>query len=43
LHGLTAARAHRIIRIYERQKVRARADRAYSGAGACVTTLGEGN
>jgi hypothetical protein len=37
-HDLTAARAHRIIRICERQGVPVLADRAYIGAGAWVTT-----
>lgn len=37
-HDLTAARAHRIIRICERQGVPILADRAYIGAGAWVTT-----
>lgn len=37
-HDLTAARAHRIIRICERQGVPILADRAYIGAGVWVTT-----
>ncbi|MFE5033299.1 transposase family protein [Streptomyces sp. NPDC056683] len=37
-HDLTAARTHRIIRICERQGVPVLADRAYIGAGPCVTT-----
>ncbi|MEU9015866.1 transposase family protein, partial [Streptomyces sp. NPDC048479] len=37
-HDLTAARAHRIIRICERQGVPILADRAYMGAGSWVTT-----
>lgn len=37
-HDLTAARAHRIIRICERQGVPILADRAYIGAGPWVTT-----
>lgn len=37
-HDLTAARAHRIIRICERQGVPILADRAYMGAGPWVTT-----
>ncbi|MGX1881795.1 transposase [Streptomyces sp. NPDC055287] len=37
-HDLTAARAHRIIRICERQGVPILADRAYQGAGPWVTT-----
>jgi len=37
-HDLTAARAHRIIRICERQGVPIPADRAYLGAGPWVTT-----
>ncbi|WP_327591787.1 transposase family protein [Streptomyces chartreusis] len=37
-HDLTGARAHRIIRICERQGVPLLADRAYMGAGPCVTT-----
>lgn len=37
-HDLTAARAHRIIRIDERQGVPVLADRAYMGAGPWVTT-----
>ncbi|MFF7755007.1 transposase family protein [Streptomyces sp. NPDC007971] len=37
-HDLTAARAHRIIRICERQGVPVLADRAYTGAGTWVTT-----
>ncbi|WP_405787771.1 transposase [Streptomyces sp. NBC_00029] len=37
-HDLTAARAHRIIRICERQGVPVLADRAYQGAGPWVTT-----
>jgi hypothetical protein len=37
-HDLTAARAHRIIRICERQGVPILADRAYMGAGPRVTT-----
>ncbi|WP_435855389.1 transposase family protein [Streptomyces malaysiensis] len=37
-HDLTAARAHRIIRIRERQGVPILADRAYMGAGPWVTT-----
>ncbi|GGS52054.1 hypothetical protein GCM10010206_12270 [Streptomyces cinerochromogenes] len=37
-HDLTAARAHRIIRICERQGVPVLADRAYIGAGYWVTT-----
>lgn len=37
-HDLTAARAHRIIRICERQGVPALADRAYQGASPWVTT-----
>ncbi|CDR12953.1 transposase family protein [Streptomyces iranensis] len=37
-HDLTAARAHRIIRIWERQGVPILADRAYMGAGPWVTT-----
>lgn len=37
-HDLTAARAHRIIRICERQGIPILADRAYIGAGAWVTT-----
>jgi hypothetical protein len=37
-HDLTAARAHRIIRICERQGVPVLADRAYIGAGPWVTT-----
>ncbi|MGW1507537.1 transposase family protein, partial [Streptomyces mirabilis] len=37
-HDLTAARTHRIIRIYERQGVPILADRAYMGAGPWVTT-----
>ncbi|RPE27130.1 DDE superfamily endonuclease [Streptomyces sp. Ag109_O5-1] len=38
-HDLTAARAHRIIRIRERQGVPVLADRAYVGDGPWVTTL----
>ncbi len=38
VHDLTAARAHRIIRICERQGVPVLADRAYQGAGPWVTT-----
>ena len=38
VHDLTAARAHRIIRICERQGVPVLADRAYMGAGPWVTT-----
>jgi len=41
-HDLTAARAHRIIRICERQGVPILADRAYIGAGAWVTTPARG-
>ncbi|MEU1695038.1 transposase family protein [Streptomyces hirsutus] len=37
-HDLTAARAHKIIRICERQGVPVLADRAYTGAGPWVTT-----
>ncbi|MFE6462500.1 transposase family protein [Streptomyces cinereoruber] len=37
-HDLTAARAHRIIRICERQGIPVLADRAYIGAGPWVTT-----
>ena len=37
-HDLTAARAHRIIRICERQGVPVLADRAYQGGGPWVTT-----
>ncbi|MFE2068160.1 transposase family protein [Streptomyces sp. NPDC059467] len=37
-HELTAARAHRIIRICERQGVPILADRAYVGAGTWMTT-----
>lgn len=37
-HDPTAARAHRIIRICERQGVPVLADRAYQGAGPWVTT-----
>jgi hypothetical protein len=37
-HDLTAARAHRIIRICERQGVPILADRGYIGAGPWVTT-----
>jgi DDE superfamily endonuclease len=37
-HDLTAARAHRVIRICERQGVPVLADRAYMGAGPWVTT-----
>lgn len=37
-HDLTPARAHRIIRICERQGVPILADRAYMGAGPWVTT-----
>ncbi|UNZ01069.1 Transposase DDE domain protein [Streptomyces rimosus subsp. rimosus] len=37
-HDLTAARAHRIIRICERQGVPVLADRAHIGAGSWVTT-----
>jgi transposase len=37
-YDLTAARAHRIIRICERQGVPVLADRAYTGAGTWVTT-----
>lgn len=37
-HDLTAARAHRIIRICERQGVPVLADRAYIGAGPWVAT-----
>ncbi len=37
-HDLTAGRAHRIIRICERQGVPVLADRAYQGAGPWVTT-----
>ncbi|MFE1521586.1 transposase family protein [[Kitasatospora] papulosa] len=37
-HDLTAARAHRIIRICERQGIPVLADRAYMGAGPWVTT-----
>jgi DDE superfamily endonuclease/Helix-turn-helix of DDE superfamily endonuclease len=37
-HDLTAARAHRILRICERQGVPILADRAYMGAGPWVTT-----
>lgn len=37
-HDLTAARAHRIIRICERQGIPILADRAYMGAGPWVTT-----
>jgi hypothetical protein len=37
-HDLTAARAHRIMRICERQGIPILADRAYIGAGAWVTT-----
>ena len=37
-HDLTAARAHGIIRICERQGVPVLADRAYQGAGPWVTT-----
>ncbi len=37
-HDLTAARAHRIIRICERQGVPVLADRAYIGVGPWVTT-----
>jgi integrase len=37
-HDLTAARAHRIIRICERQGVSILADRAYIGASSWVTT-----
>ncbi|WP_406326587.1 transposase family protein [Streptomyces sp. NBC_00203] len=37
-HDLAAARAHRIIRICERQGVPILADRAYIGAGAWMTT-----
>ena len=37
-HDLTAARAHRIIHICERQGVPILADRAYIGAGSWVTT-----
>ncbi|MFE4967348.1 transposase family protein [Streptomyces sp. NPDC056660] len=37
-HDLTAARAHRIIRICERQGVPILADRAYTGAGPWLTT-----
>lgn len=37
-HDLSAARAHRIIRICERQGVPILADRAYMGAGPWVTT-----
>jgi predicted TIM-barrel fold metal-dependent hydrolase len=38
-HDLTAARAHRVIRICERQGVPLAADRAYIGASPWVTTL----
>ncbi|WP_328430755.1 transposase family protein [Streptomyces sp. NBC_00453] len=38
VHDLTAARAHQIIRICERQGIPVLADRAYMGAGAWVTT-----
>ncbi|MFD8163797.1 transposase family protein, partial [Streptomyces malaysiensis] len=37
-HDLTAARAHRIIRIREHQDAPTLADRAYMGAGPWVTT-----
>ncbi len=37
-HDLTAARAHRIIRICERQDVPLLADLAYQGGGPWVTT-----
>jgi hypothetical protein len=37
-HDLTAARAHRIIRICGRQDVAVLADRAHTGAGPHVTT-----
>lgn len=37
-HDLTAARAHRIIRIRERQGVPILADRTYQGAGPWLTT-----
>ncbi|KOX32999.1 MULTISPECIES: IS5/IS1182 family transposase [unclassified Streptomyces] len=37
-HDLTTTRAHRIIRICERQGVPVLADRAYTGAGPWVTT-----
>jgi len=37
-HDLTAARAHRIIRICERQGVPIEADLAYQGAGPWLTT-----
>ncbi|MGW2050919.1 transposase family protein [Streptomyces sp. NPDC001858] len=37
-HDLTAARAHRIVRICERQGIPVLADRAYMGAGPWVTT-----
>lgn len=37
-HDLTAARAHWIVRICERQGVPVLADRAYTGAGSWVTT-----
>lgn len=37
-HDLTAARAHRIIRICERQGIPILADRAYTGAGPWLTT-----
>lgn len=38
VHDLTAARAHRIIRVCERQGIAILADRAYMGAGPWVTT-----
>ncbi|GAA2679972.1 hypothetical protein GCM10010400_49200 [Streptomyces aculeolatus] len=38
IHGLTAARSHRIIRICERQGIPILADRAYRGAGPWLTT-----
>lgn len=37
-HDLTAARAHKIIRICERQGIPVLADRAYTGASPWVTT-----
>ncbi|GHA72764.1 IS5 family transposase [Streptomyces tauricus] len=37
-HDLTAARTHRIIRIFEREGVPIPADLAYQGAGPCLTT-----
>ncbi|MFJ2008572.1 transposase family protein [Streptomyces chartreusis] len=38
VHDLTAARAHRVVRICERQGIPVLADRAYRGAGPWVTT-----